>query len=384
MSSIIPTISSHKLNQAQFYQKISSTLSGITIGEILETGIIEKLGDRNVLIALKGLNIPAETDVTLNVGDKLRVQVERLHPQMILRIVETGSQEESMVTDYLKLYRSNPDAFSTMMTEAMKHFSPENMDKLFCRLSGDDSHKIVNILKSLFLSSKTLDNNFLKNYLNNLGLLTESQLRKIIEGESGSDKGNFQPQNLKSLFIQLSEDIRNVFMGRETYAPEELKLLQSLSEYVDSSIKTIESQQIINYVLQESENKYLFQIPLLFPECVRKGDIFIEYDRNAGRGEQNGKYRIIIFLSMDILGDMIIDAHLTGGKINCCIKCSAHEIRDFISPFLEELREKLNAIGCKLDAVNCIAVAGGDLIEEKNDYCQGLVLYSSEVINLFA
>lgn len=382
MSSIIPTISSHKLNQIQFNQKISSALPGIAIGEILETGIIEKFGERNVLITLKGLNIPAETDMILNVGDKIRVQVERLHPQMILRIIETGSREESTVTDYLKLHRANPNAISTMMTEAIKHFSQENMDKLFCRLSGDDSHKIVNILKSLFLSSKTLDNNFLKNYLSNLGLLTESQLRKVLEGESGSIKGNFQPQNLKSLFIQLSENICNAFMGKETYSPEELKLLQSLVEYVDSSIKTIESQQVINVVLQESESKYLFQIPLLFPDCVRRGDIFIEYDRNAGRGEQNGKYRVIIFLSMDILGDMIIDARLTEGKINCCIKCSAREVCDFISPYIEELREKLKAIGCELDAVDC--VVRGDLIEEKNDYYQELALYSREVINLFA
>jgi hypothetical protein len=308
--------------------------------------------------------------------------VERLHPQMILRIIETGSREESTVTDYLKLHKSNPEAISTMMTEAIKHFSPENMNKLFCRLPGDDSHKIVNILKSLFFSSKTLDNNFLKNYLNNLGLLTESQLRKVLEGESCSFKGNFQPQNLKSLFIQLSEDIRNAFMGKETYSPEELKLLQNLSKYVDSSIKTIESQQIINVVLQESESKYLFQIPLLFPECVRRGDIFIEYDRNARRVEQNGKYRVIIFLSMDILGDMIIDARLTEGKINCCIKCNAREVCDFISPFLEELREKINSIGCELDAVDC--VVAGDLAEEKNDYYQELALYSREVINLFA
>jgi hypothetical protein len=171
-------------------------------------------------------------------------------------------------------------------------------------------------------------------------------------------------------------------MGKETYSPEELKLLQNLSEYVDSSIKTIESQQIINVVLQESESKYLFQIPLLFPECVGRGDIFIEYDRNAGRGEQNGKYRIIIFLSMDILGDMIIDARLTEGRISCCIKCNAREICDFISPFLEELREKINSIGCELDAVDC--VVAGDLAEEKNDYYQELALYSREVINLFA
>jgi hypothetical protein len=380
----LPTISSssHKLNQAQFTNNSSPVFSGISIGDVFETGVIEKLGDRKVLITLKGVTIPAETEVSLNAGDKIRVEVERLHPQVILRIMETGSREESRIADYLKWHRSNPDALSSMMTEAMGHFNAGNLDKLLRFLPREDLQKIFTILKALFLSPQTRENTFFKDYLNNLGLLTESQLRMVLEGESGIDEGNTHPQNLKSLFIKLSEDIRILLTGKGTLSPEGSVLLKSLSEYVDSSIKTIESQQVINYVLQESESKYLFQIPILLPEGVRKGDIFVEYDRNTGEKGQKEHYRIIIFLSMDILGDMIIDTHLKGDKINCLIKCIDQEVRDFISSFLEELREKLFAMGCEIDTVEC--VAGGNLLKEKNDYYQDRVLYAREVIDLFA
>jgi hypothetical protein len=134
--------------------------------------------------------------------------------------------------------------------------------------------------------------------------------------------------------------------------------------------------------LQEAENKYLFQIPIVFPDGVRKGDIFVEYDRNGREKGEKSQYRVIFFLSMDVLGDMIIDAELKGDKIDCVVKCADQNVCDFISASLVELRESLLSLGCKIDTVKC--VAGGDLAKEKLDYYQDRVLYNSEVIDLFA
>jgi hypothetical protein len=85
---------------------------------------------------------------------------------------------------------------------------------------------------------------------------------------------------------------------------------------------------------------------------------------------------------MDILGEMTIEAKLKGDKIDCLIKCEGEEVCDFISPFLTELRESLSAAGCEIDTVKC--VVGHDLVKEKIDYYQSLVLYTRDVIDLFA
>jgi hypothetical protein len=85
---------------------------------------------------------------------------------------------------------------------------------------------------------------------------------------------------------------------------------------------------------------------------------------------------------MDILGDMIIDTELNGGKIDCVMKCADQGVCDFISSFLEELRGSLLALGCKIDMVKC--VTGADLVTEKLDYYQDRVLYNRDVIDLFA
>ncbi len=377
----IPTISSHKLNQVQFQNKSSTTHPGLSIGEILKAGVIEKLGNEKLLITLKGINIPANCEVNLNAGDTIWVKVEGLSPQVILQIVGRGDLEESRTTDFLRWYRANPDALSQMITEAFRQFNSENLGKLLRYIPKGDFQNLFKIVKSLFYAPEAKDANFVKDYLSNLGLLTESQLRKVVEGQTSIDEGNYHQDSLKSLLMKLSDDLHNLSAGKVSFDHEEGVRLKSLSEFVDNSIKTIESQQIINFILQETESKYLFQIPILFPDGVRKRDIFVEYDRNARGGECGGQYRIIFFLDMDILGQMIIEAELKGDKIDCLIKCVDQEICDFISPFLAELRESLSATGCEINMVNC--VTGGDLVKEKIDYYQDRVLYAREVVDLF-
>ncbi len=378
----IPAFSSHKLNQVQFQNKTSVTHSDLSIGEILKAGVIEKLGNQKILITLKDINLPANCEVNLNAGDTVLVKVESLNPQVILRIVGRGDLEEFRAADFLRWYRTNPNALSQMITEAFRQFNTENLGKLLHYLPKEDLQNLFKIIKSLFLSPEAKGTNFVKDYLSNLGLLTESQLRKALEGESGIGESDLHQQNLKSLLMQLSDDLHNLLVGKESFDHEESIRLKSLSEYVDSSIKTIESHQIINVVLQETESKYLVQIPILFPDGVRKSDIFVEYDRYASGEGHKGQYRVIFFLDMDILGEMTIEAKLKGDKIDCLIKCEGEEVCDFISPFLTELRESLSAAGCEIDTVKC--VVGHDLVKEKIDYYQGLVLYTRDVIDLFA
>jgi hypothetical protein len=378
----VPTISNPKLNPAQIQSKNPITFPGISIGEILEAGIIDKMGDEKMLITLKGVSMQADSEVQLNAGDRIQVKVETVHPQLVLRIVEGGFSEESDLASYLKWHRSNPDALSNMMTEAIRQFNSADLGKLLRYLPGADFQKIFTLLKSLLYSAETKGSNFLADYLSKLGLTMESQLRKVAEGRSNIGNGDLQAENLKALLTELSSDLHNLLMNQDSLDREEKIALAGLSKHVDSSIKTIESQQIINIILQEAENKYLFQIPIVFPDGIRKGDIFVEYDRSSKNEGEKGQYRIIFFLSMDILGDMIINAELKGDKIDCVLKCADKNICDLISSSLIELRKSLLALGCKIDTLKC--VKGVDLEKEKLDYYQDRALFNSEVIDLFA
>jgi hypothetical protein len=378
---VIPTSYNHKLHHTQFHNKTSAVLSVLSVGEILEARVIEKLGDRNMLITLKGIKMPADSGVTLNEGDTIRVRVESLHPQVVLRIIGAAGTEESGVADYLRWHRANPDALSQMITEGFSLLTGGNLGKILRYIPEEDLQRISKMFKLLVLSPETKGGNFVKDYLGNLGMLTESQLRKIMEGGPGIKEGDFKPQSLKGLLMKLSEDIQNLLMKRETLDHDVVITLTKLSEFVDSSLKTIESQQIINFILQEAECKYLFQIPILFPDSVRKGDIFVECDRDKKNEGHKGQYRVIVFLSMDVLGDMIVEVKLEGKTIGCLIKCKDQEICNFVSSFLKELRNVLLTSGCEINTMTC--VVGRDLMGEKIEYYHDLIVYAREVVDIF-
>ena len=378
---VIPATYNPKLHHTQFHNKTSAFPAALSVGEILETRVIEKLSDRNILIALKGIKIPAESEVALNKGDAVRVKVESLHPQVILRIMGGAVTEESKVVDYLRWQRANPDSVSQMVTEAFSLLNGENIGKIVRYLPEEVLRRTSQMFKLLVLTQETRGGNFVKDYLGNLGMLTESNLRKIVEGSQGVNQGDITPQNLKSLLLRLSDEIQNLLMKRDALDHEGMITLTKLSEFVESSLKTIESQQIMNFILQEAESKYLFQIPIQFPDCVRKGDIFIEYDRDTRNKEHKGNYRVIVFLNMDVLGEMIIEAKLEGTVLGCLIKCKDQETCDFVASFLEELRLTLVAAGCEINATKC--VVGGDLTEEKIEYYQDRIVYAKEVVDIF-
>jgi hypothetical protein len=378
---VIPATYNPKLHHSQFHNKTSAFPAALSVGEILETRVIEILSDRNILIALKGIKMPAESEVALNKGDAVRVKVESLHPQVILRIMGGAVTEESIVVDYLRWQRANPDSISHMVTEAFSLLNGENIGKIVRYLPEEVLRRTSQMFKLLVLTQETRGGNFVRDYLGNLGMLTESHLRKIAEGSQGVNQGDFAPQNLKSLLLRLSDEIQNLLMKRDALDHEGMITLTKLSEFVESSLKTIESQQIMNFILQEAESKYLFQIPIQFPDYVRKGDIYIEYDRDTRNKEHKGNYRVIIFLNMDILGEMIIEAKLEGTVVGCLIKCKNQETCDFVSSFLEELRRTLMAAGCEISIMKCVAEV--DLTEEKIAYYKDRIVYAREVVDIF-
>jgi len=77
-------------------------------------------------------------------------------------------------------------------------------------------------------------------------------------------------------------------------------------------------------------------IPLLLSEGISRGDILIQRDGEGGHfGEDEGNVRAVLFLSMDALGEVMIDTGLTADRVSCLIRCENSDAADFVSEHLE-------------------------------------------------
>ena len=83
----------------------------LSVNEVVEADVLEKVGDRKLLILLKTAKILADSEIPFKVGEKITVKVERLHPRVVLRFIQNPEKlQDSGIADYVRFYRSNPKA----------------------------------------------------------------------------------------------------------------------------------------------------------------------------------------------------------------------------------------------------------------------------------
>ncbi len=352
MKILPPTTASHNLNQLLQIQKNAESLPPLSVGEVVEAEIMNNPRRGKMLILLKNSRVPADSAVPFAKGDKIVLRVAQLHPRVILRIVQNEIFEKSgAAREYLRLYHSNPKGLFEIFVKGIDLFNPEKLGELAAHLGEKDVKDIRSILKSLIFTREGSRNNlFLKDYIDNVGYLMEHGLGKAHKKRFGKTLSvKNATHNLKGLLMKMSDRLQGLM---ET---NNLLTTEKLAGFVRSSLTAIDSHQLINYLCQEYEGKYMFQIPMLFPEKMGLAEIFVKFENHDsnGRGRQ-GEKRVLFLLNMDVLGDVVVETVMTQKNIGCTFACKDKKISDFIGSFLGELGEKLTALGYEIDYLKCV------------------------------
>ena len=300
-------------------------------------------------------------------------------------IPEAGATEKAVTSNtlyngYLKIFRGNPEALLDLFQKGQSLFNQPSINELLPEAAKNALAKIAKLMDSLLCSPKSLANPlFLKDYAARLGLSLESEWQKLVQ--QGSE--NQRPaESLKGLLLKLSIELKGLLKANETLDPEALQKLTHLAKFTEDAVRTIEAQQMINIRPQENDSKYLLQIPLLFPGGVRTGEIFIEERENGPGGEgKDKKFHVVMFLNMDQLGDLVVDASLSGSKVACVFKFSDPGAQEFFSPYLAGLGDALRQIGYDCDSLT--SLLADDLPALRQD-CHREMFYDQDAINLFA
>ncbi|MBU8910537.1 MAG: hypothetical protein KOO65_04645, partial [Desulfobacterales bacterium] len=117
MKILPPAITSHKLNSLLQLQEKAAFLPPLSAGEVVEAKILETPRHGKTLILLKNHRVMANSELLLRKGEKVAVRVTQLHPKVILHIVQNKMPQNSILTDCLNFYRSNPKALFEFFIE---------------------------------------------------------------------------------------------------------------------------------------------------------------------------------------------------------------------------------------------------------------------------
>jgi len=359
----------------------AGTMAPVSAGDTLEATVVEKIGPSKYLISVNNSSLIADADLLLRAGEKLTVRVEQSVPPLLLRIVGRDAASVALFNEYLRFHRANPEGLLEIFRTGPEVLKREATSGPIPDATRAVLRSVAKIIDSLFCSPDSLKNPlFIKNYVSLLGLTLEGRWRDLLQQDKGA-KNLPSSDNLKGLLLKLAEELRVLMKESGTADREELQKLVPLAKFTEASIRAIETQQVVNAGAPENDNRYLVQIPLLFPDGVRPGEIFIEAGKK-GQGREDGKnrFRVVMFLSMDQLGDMMVDATLCDNRIGCLFKFSEPEAVDFFAPLLDGLGENLRQAGYECDFLTCMAA--GDLAAARQE-CHRQMTSELDAINLY-
>jgi len=346
---INPSAVSRNINHLLHLQNKINSLPPLSVGEIVEAEIVERQGERTFLISFKNRSVSADSEIPLRVGEKRSVRVEQLSPRILLRVLQNEKSESLKFADFVKYIGTNPKALLDLFVEGNVRFNPENLGELATLLGKEDIATLQKLIQSMTLSKGSLHDGFFKDYIYNLGYLMEKELTEVLEKKFGRAKNMARvSDNIKGLFSKISNKVDVLLNSRHPGA-------EKLSQFINASLKTIEAHQVVNVLLQENENEYMFQVPVLLPEQLGLAEIYVKFDdMDSNSGERKKQQKVLFLLDMDALGDIVVEATIDTNRMGCIVRCSREEVRAFIIPFLRELEEKLVALGYDIDHLKCV------------------------------
>ena len=357
---------------------------GVVLGETLSVTVLEKSAGNKYTLALKNMQIPATSSVPLSVGEKLIVKVESLQPQITLNIVvNKNSTGDAQINENLRQWRVNPESLLHVINKVAEFAKLLQTANLPAAISQSHGDKLIKLFDDIILSPRTKNNPlFLKEFVSKLGLLLENSLRQLVASASQGKIDKPLEGNLKALLLKLSAAVSEVLRENPKLDIELAAKLTNISAFTGEALKAIEVMQVLICVFQLSDNGLVLQVPVAVADGFRLACILITPEDKNGQGQTKfSSCAVTIFLDLDLLGKIAVNANIREGGVSCVIKCEREEVRDLITNNLDELKDSLSGTGYRVDYIDCVQEDG--LMDEQEEFLARQSFFAADLVNFF-
>ncbi len=347
----------------------------LSLGEILEARVEAQAGPSRFLLTIKGKSMPVSCELPLQQGQRLTLRVDQLEPQVLLRIVKPFASASEILNEYAKFIRSNPEAVRDLFVSGRELFLNDFFLETLPEGAKAIAKNVANLLNTLILSESNTQKLPLNEFVASLGMMLEPDLLEVLQNKR--DLKSVRSEGMKAYLLRLLDELKLLRQD----AGEAPEYLAKLIEFAEKGIKTIEANQILNLHSEIKGAGYFFQVPVLLHEDVRVADLFISTENDKGASETKKRTRVLVFLNLDALGSMMVDASVSGHSIGCVFRFADSSAKDFFLQFLPELEDNMKKIGFEGVFLNCLY---DNSLEARKRNCFREFFPERDAINLFA
>ncbi|MBW1853267.1 MAG: flagellar hook-length control protein FliK [Deltaproteobacteria bacterium] len=341
-------------------------IANLISGQLLEGKVVKTLGDTTFLVKIKGLEVVAESTISMKPGQQVQVKVVQIHPQVVMDLVTEMIPEQkalSLIRSYLPLqvhWGELIESLGKVLTGKELYLLEMVVDKKMLE-------EVLSCLSSItFNEDKVGDSNKVRQFIENSGLTYESKLKQSLlqKGRLPEHLEKTVEKDFKGLLLRISQKLEAAAERLGKGGDVILKgKMGDLLKVVNSSIKRIEFHQLVNYLTTKNDEQLVFQVPFALPEGIKTAELYIRYGGQKGKKKKGREddFHIVFLLNLKGLGDLRIDARLFKKKISCKIQVKNGKTADFVKSHLAELSRQLESLDYKVEKIECIASSKGNI-----------------------
>lgn len=309
-------------------------------GELITAKVLNtRPGAGSVTLAVRGLTVETATSLPLRTGDMVSLFVQSIHPRTIFRLAGHVAQHSSPSESSAGRFTFHARAIAEMFAGAGSALRGEGMAFLGRIMGGREAENLASLLRSLiFVGGRPGKSAASRDYFLRFGYVADrGQTGTSVRGGTGSSLGSM-----------LSAAEQKIAASGEQPP-------STLARFITSSLEAVETVRAVNILLGGLERSLFMQIPLAAAGVITTADVIIHLDDDGGKPEQENDAggTVRLFVEMDSLGPLSVEARLVSGGINCAVTCEKKETALVIESSLEELQKGLEKAGLRVGSLSC-------------------------------
>ena len=325
-------------------------LANWRVGQQLSALVVATRPDSSVLLSVGGKNFVATTDLPVQPGSNMTLEVKQLTPEVILRQLPTAAvsppaygASHRAAENSLLLSASKPSLLFTLLSAQSARFgSPEFQE-------------MVKSLLNRTLKETSLTPAELRKAVRNSGLFTESDL-SLNRPQQAAQSVKNNLSSLQAIAMALSDD--------DLQTEAESRVMRQIADRAGEMLRGIAHNQLASLPSEDGAHKWVVTLPISVNE--RFQDVYMEIARDGSGNDksEDDVWRANLQLDLPRLGVVDISIKIVRGAVSVDFLCEASKSSTVLKSGMGNLEESLIQRQLRVDRLS--AEAKPDVVKESS------------------
>jgi hypothetical protein len=313
----------------------NAPLPPLVLGQELEALVVEELDSGRLLLKIGATLIEAESPGGLGIGQSVRLRVEQLQPQIVLRVTAIEPSTEAAAARLLRSHLPLQTDFGELLNSLQYDLTTLLGAFSSSAQAAEKLAKLREAIGAMLTRGAPPTAEKLKTLARDGGLFYEAKLLEAAASES-------------ELFVEIADrDLKGLLLAA-LEASEGSIFFKGLQNALRAQLNNLETQQAVNLLAQLDGGAFQLQIPFFTGAGFSTAVLAIEPDEHGPGGEpgqgKNG-YSVLFMLDLENFGCMRIDAHINGNELCAVFFVNNEQSLELMRQELANFCETLLALG---------------------------------------